>query len=148
MFGNKFTPENLQNSVLNTIHPSVRARVACSSSLQFGATSHVFFAHLTSTSFSCLVHYHPYNDEGANILTGDGKRPGSTPDDHVTFKFTTQLSHPTFTEGSHYIILNSTGRALSLYRRRGLVHDLYLFNLPDHPRPIPRETLFVCIISG
>ena len=95
-----------------------------------------------------LAHYRPYNDEGANILTGDGKWPGSTPDDHVVFKSTTQLSHPTFSEGLHYIILNATGRALSLYQRRGLVRDLYLFNLPAYPQPVPRETLFVCIISG
>ena len=41
-FGNKFTPENLQSSVLNAMHPSVRAKVASSSGLQFGAAFHLF----------------------------------------------------------------------------------------------------------
>ena len=54
MFGNKFTPENLQNSVLNAIHPSVRAKVVSSSGLQFSAAFHVFFTHLTFTSFRFL----------------------------------------------------------------------------------------------
>ncbi|EDR12180.1 uncharacterized protein LACBIDRAFT_311285 [Laccaria bicolor S238N-H82] len=112
-FENKFTPENLQNSVLNAMHPSVRAKVASSSGSEF-------------------VHYRVHNDEGANILTEDGKWPGSTPDDHVMFRFPNELSLPTFSEGSHYKILNSTGKALSLYSGIDPGRDLYLYDLPSH----------------
>ena len=62
-----------------------------------------------------------------HILTDDGKWPGSTPDDHVMFKFTTQLPLPTFSEGSHYMIVNSSGRALDLLSGANPGRDLYLF---------------------
>ena len=147
MFGNKFTPENLQNSVLNAIHPSVRARVASSSGLQFGATFHVFLRIWLPPHSPFLAHYRPYNDEGANILTGDGKWPGSTPDDHVMFKSTIQLSHPTFSEGSHYKILSSTGKAWSLLSGIDPGRDLYLYDLFGHQVHRNSPTISVRITS-
>ena len=72
-----------------------------------------------------------------HVLTEDGKWPGSTSDNHVMFKFTTQLPLPTFSEGSHYMILSSTGKALELWPGWAL-GELYLFNmvvLPQNPYP-------------
>ena len=62
-----------------------------------------------------------------HILTEDGKWPGSTLDNHVMFKFTTQLPLPTFSEGSHYMIVNSSGQALALHSGEVPGRDLYLF---------------------
>ncbi|KIK03919.1 hypothetical protein K443DRAFT_121259 [Laccaria amethystina LaAM-08-1] len=245
-FGNKFTPENLQNSVLNAMHPSVRAKVASSSGLQFGAAFQVFYALDFHLIPKFLVHYRVYNDEGAIVtrrpayLTDtylgrvrskwvapphnagslrhclalmesidptattlfaalssksaladdipisfktnqtldiapdepvalltrakpgdglkpgtenlrvppdaqspltprfqDGKWPGSTPDNHVMFKFTTQLPLPTFSEGSRYMILNSSGKAMTLWPWS----NLYLCNIVAHPQHRPNTAL-------
>jgi hypothetical protein len=78
-FGNKFTPENLQNSVLNAMHPSVRAKVASSSGLQFGAAFQVFYALDFHLIPKFLVHYRVYNDEGA-IVT---RRPAYLTDTYL-----------------------------------------------------------------
>ena len=81
-----------------------------------------------------------------NILTEDGKWPGSTPDDHVMFKFTTRLPLPTFSEGSPYMILTSAGKALTYLPGYAPGRDLYLFNLSAYPRTA-RYPFIVRIIS-
>jgi len=83
-----------------------------------------------------------------HILTEDGKWPGSTPDDPVMFKFTTQVPLPAFSEGSHYMILNSTGKALTLLSGYAPGRDLYLFDLPAYSQPMYRDAMFVRITSG
>ena len=69
-----------------------------------------------------------------HILIEGGKWPGSTPDDHVLFKITTQFYLPTFSEGSRYMIFNSTGRALRCHPGFHPGRDLYLIN-PDAYTP-------------
>ena len=65
-FGRNFTPENLHNSVLSAMHPSVRANMASSSGLQFGAVFHILRIWFRPHSpFS--VYYRVYNDEGAIV---------------------------------------------------------------------------------
>jgi hypothetical protein len=76
-----------------------------------------------------------------HILTEDGKWPGSTPDNHVMFKFTTQLPLPTFSEGSRYMILNSSGKAMTLWPWS----NLYLCNIVAHPQHRPNTALHVRI---
>ena len=83
-----------------------------------------------------------------HISTEDGKWPGSTPDNHVMFKFTAQLPLPMFNEGSHYKILNSTGKALEFWTGYDEGRDLYLFDtavLAHNPYP---KAISVRITSG
>ena len=77
-----------------------------------------------------------------HILTEDGKWPGFTPDDHVMFKFTTQLPLPTFSEGSRYMILNSAGKAL------GMTYIVYVLDVAASPQHRFHPATVVCITSG
>ena len=83
-----------------------------------------------------------------HILTENGKWPGSTPDDHIMFKFKTQLplqtALPTFSEGTHYMILNSAGKALALQSCRP-DRDIYVLDLPAHPGFRYHTAIFVRI---
>ena len=83
-----------------------------------------------------------------HILTEDGKWPGSTPDDHVMFKLRTQFPLPMFSEGSHYMILHSTGKALTFWAGCEPGRDLYLYDLVTYPQPPDRDAFFVRITSG
>ena len=85
-----------------------------------------------------------------HILTKDGEWPGSTPDDHVMFKFTTRLSLPTFSEGSRYMILNSTGKALRCQpgHTGNSGRDLYLIDIGGYPPAAYDGGSHVRIISG
>ena len=73
---------------------------------------------------------------------------GSTSNGHVMFKFTTQLSLPTFSEGSHYKILSSTGKAWSLLSGIDPGRDLYLYDLFGHQVYRNSPTISVRITSG
>ena len=83
-----------------------------------------------------------------HILTEDGKWPGSTPDDHVMFKFTTQLP-PTFSEGSRYMIWNWTGKALRCHpgHTGNSGRDLYLIDVGGYPQAAYDNASHVRIIS-
>ena len=83
-----------------------------------------------------------------HILTEDGKWPGSTPDDHVMFKFTTQFPLPTFSEGSPYMILNSTGKALQFWPGYDSGRDLFLFDMAFHSSYPHANSLLVHITSS
>ena len=82
-----------------------------------------------------------------HILTEDGKWPGSTLDDHVMFKFTTQLPLPTFSEGSRYMFFNSAGKVFTL-QSLWPGRELYLFDLATFPGIDHHPAFHVCITSG
>ena len=83
-----------------------------------------------------------------HVLTEDGKWLGSTPDNHVMIKFTTQLPLPMFSKGSHYMLLNLMEKALALLSEIDPGHDLYLYDLPAYPQVGCQDPLFVCITTG
>ena len=85
-----------------------------------------------------------------HILTEDGKWPGFTPDDHIMFKFTTRLPLPTFSEGSRYMIFNSTGKALRCQpgHTGNSGRDLYLIEIGAYPPAAYDGGSYVRIISG